>query len=83
MAIIIKPNHRETENKTIRFPPNLIKEIKQAIKGNGVTFSAFVIQAYRYALNNMKQTKKNNDYSHILHLAFYFAIYFIVQKTLR
>ena len=58
MPFHIKPDKKETENKTIRFPLPLIEEIESAIKGNNVTFSGFVIQACRYALDNMESTKK-------------------------
>ena len=49
----IKPDKKETENKTIRFPLKLIQEIEHAIQGKDVTFSGFVLQACRYALDNM------------------------------
>lgn len=49
----IKPDKKETENKTIRFPVLLIAQIEDAIKGNNVTFSGFVLQACEYALENM------------------------------
>ncbi len=54
MAFQIRPNKKESENKTIRFPLPLIERIDEAIKGNDVTFSAFVIQACEYALDNME-----------------------------
>lgn len=54
MAFQIKPDRRETENKTIRFPLTLIEQIEKAIAGNDVTFSGFVIQACEYALENME-----------------------------
>lgn len=50
---------KESENKTIRFPLPLIKEIEKVLEGTELTFSKFVIQACEYALNNMKQ--ENND----------------------
>jgi len=53
MAFQIKPNRKESENKTIRFPIDLIEQIEQAITGKDVSFSNFVIQACRYALDNM------------------------------
>ena len=53
MTFQIKPNKKETENKTIRFPLPLIEKIENAIQNNDVTFSGFVIQACEYALNNM------------------------------
>ncbi|MBE6144312.1 MAG: hypothetical protein E7169_01920 [Firmicutes bacterium] len=60
MAFQIRPNRKETENKTIRFPINLIEKIEEAIKGEDVSFSKFVIQACEYALTNMKKDKKDS-----------------------
>lgn len=45
MSFQIKPNRKETENKTIRFPVTLIKQIEETIQQHDVTFSGFVIQA--------------------------------------
>ena len=53
MAFQLKPNRKETENKTIRFPISLIENIDKAIENQNVTFSSFVIQACEYALANM------------------------------
>lgn len=53
MAFQIKSNKHESENKTIRFPIELIEQINIAITGKNVSFSNFVIQAVEYALNNM------------------------------
>lgn len=60
MSFHIKPNRKETENKTIRFPIPLIEKIEKAIQGENVTFSRFVIQACEYALNNLDDTKKGS-----------------------
>jgi len=46
--------HKETDNKTIRFPSDLIKEIKEKIEGKDISFSRFVIIACRYALSEME-----------------------------
>ena len=54
MAFQIKPNKKETENKTIRFPIPLLEKIDNAIKNEDVTFSRFVIQACEYALAEME-----------------------------
>ncbi|MBX9230234.1 YlcI/YnfO family protein [Coprococcus catus] len=54
MAFQLKPNRKETENKTIRFPVHLIDKIEAAIQNQDVTFSSFVIQACEYALDNME-----------------------------
>ncbi len=54
MSFQIRSNKKESENKTIRFPLELINRINQAIEGNDVSFSNFVIQACQYALDNME-----------------------------
>ena len=50
----------QTENKTIRFPIQLIEDIEKVIKNKDVTFSRFVIQACEYALNNIEDKKKDS-----------------------
>lgn len=55
MAFEIKPNRKESENKTIRFPLDTIERINEAITGKDVSFSNFVIQAVEYALENMEK----------------------------
>lgn len=55
MTFQLKPNRKETENKTIRFPVLLIDKIESAIQNQDVTFSSFVIQACEYALDNMEK----------------------------
>lgn len=57
MAFQIKPDRKETENKTVRFPVELVEKINKAIQGKDVTFSGFVLQACEYALNNMEENK--------------------------
>lgn len=54
----LKPDRKETENKTVRFPVELINKIEKALVGKNATFSAFVIQACEYALDNMKIEEK-------------------------
>ena len=61
MAFQIKPYKKETENKTIRFPIQLIENIEKAIENQEVTFSRFVIQACEYALNNIDDKKKDSN----------------------
>ena len=62
MAFQIKENKKESENKTIRFPLDLIEKIEKSITNKNVTFSKFVIQACKYALDNMEEenSSKNN-----------------------
>lgn len=59
MAFQLKPNKKQTENKTIRFPIPLIEEIERAIENQDVTFSRFVIQACEFALENMEDNKES------------------------
>ena len=49
------PSIPPTSVKTIRFPNNLIEEIETAIRGKDCTFSAFVVEAVRVALENLKE----------------------------
>ncbi len=58
MSFQLKENKKESENKTIRFPIDLIDEINQALMGKEVSFSSFVIQACEYALKNMDKPEK-------------------------
>ena len=46
---------KETENKTIRFPLELVNKIEKAIQGEDTTFSRFVILACEYALKDLEK----------------------------
>ena len=59
MSFTIKPDKKESENKTIRFPVSLIKRIEEAIVDKEVSFSGFVIQACEFALDNLETEKEN------------------------
>ena len=64
MAFRLNSDRKETENKTIRFPLPLIEEIEKFIEMKDCTFSGFVLQACRYALDNVEDTtgdKEKND----------------------
>ncbi|SFN88660.1 hypothetical protein SAMN04487831_104221 [Pseudobutyrivibrio sp. UC1225] len=54
MTFKLKTENKGTGNKTVRFPQDLLKEIEEAIEGKDVTFSAFVVQACQYALENLE-----------------------------
>lgn len=56
-----KITKKETENKTIRFPLDLIERIEKAIRGQDTTFSRFVILACEYALENMEKEKTQEN----------------------
>ena len=49
------PSIPPTTNKCIRFPNDIIEEVENAIEGSTCTFSAFVIEAVRVALDNLKE----------------------------
>lgn len=61
MSFQIKPDKTETENKTIRFPVPLIRQIQEVIKEHNVTFSGFVLQSCVYALEHMDTEEKTTD----------------------
>lgn len=44
-----------TTQKSIRFPNNIIDEVELAIRGTGASFSAFVIEATRVALESLRE----------------------------
>ena len=60
MAFRLNSDRKETENKCIRFPVPLIDEIEKFIEMKDCTFSGFVIQACRYALDNAEETEEDS-----------------------
>ena len=48
----------ETTPKNIRFPNDLIKEVEKVIQGKNCTFSAFVVEATKVAVESLKVMKK-------------------------
>lgn len=51
------PSVPPTTNKCIRFPNNIIEEVENAIKGKDCTFTTFVVEAVKIALENLKEDK--------------------------
>ena len=49
------PKIPTTTNKSIRFPDDLIEPVEEVIRGKDCNFSAFVIEATRVALENLKE----------------------------
>ncbi len=45
----------KTTCKTVRFPNEVIDQVEEAIRGTELSFSAFVIEATRVALENLKE----------------------------
>lgn len=50
-----------TTSKSIRFPNDIIDQVEEAIRGTGATFSAFVIEATRVALENLREDEQPQD----------------------
>lgn len=51
------PSVPPTTNKCIRFPNDIIERVEEAIKGQNCSFSAFVIEAVRVALENLEENE--------------------------
>lgn len=61
MAFKFEPDKRkETLNKTIRFPKELVEKIEEQVAENDSYFSTFVIQACEYAINEMESQYKKD-----------------------
>jgi hypothetical protein len=45
----------KTTSKSIRFPNDVIDDVENAISGNECTFTAFVVEAVRVALDNLNE----------------------------
>ena len=48
------PKTPSSTNISIRFPNDLIGRVEDAIRGQDCTFSAFVVEAVRVALENLQ-----------------------------
>ena len=55
------PKPESTTNKTIRFPISVIDAVEEAIRGTECTFSAFVIEATRVALENLLEEETSKE----------------------
>lgn len=49
------PSTPPTTNKCIRFPNDVIEQVEKEIQGKNCTFSAFVVEAVRVALENLNE----------------------------
>ncbi len=57
MAIQIKSDRKETENKTVRFPIDMIARIEVVMREKNVSFSGFVLQSCEYVLDELDKEK--------------------------
>ena len=51
------PSIPPTTNKSIRFPNDIIDKVEKSIQGKNCTFTAFVVEAVRVALENIEEEK--------------------------
>lgn len=49
------PTVPPTTNKCVRFPNDVIDNVEKAIEGKECTFTAFVVEAVRVALENLEE----------------------------
>lgn len=52
------PTIPTTTNKSVRFPDDVIAKVEEAIRGKDCTFSAFVVEAVRWALENLEEEEE-------------------------
>ncbi len=55
MAKFKIPKIPPTTSKSIRFPNDIIEDVEKAIQGKDCTFTAFVVEATRVALENLRE----------------------------
>lgn len=58
MAKFKIPKIPSTTNKSIRFPNDVIEAVETAIRGKECTFSAFVVEAVRVALESLEEEEE-------------------------
>ena len=51
------PSIPTTVVKSIRFPEDIVKDVEKAIAGKNCTFTAFVVESTKVALENLKVIK--------------------------
>ncbi|MBP3699355.1 MAG: hypothetical protein J6J01_07770 [Oscillospiraceae bacterium] len=61
MAKFKIPKIPSTTNKSIRFPNDLIDAVEEAIRGKDCTFSAFVVEAVRVALETLREEAEEKN----------------------
>ena len=55
------PQIPQTTSKSIRFPNVVIDEVESVLVGTDCTFSAFVVEAVRVALENLKEESAEDE----------------------
>lgn len=49
------PSIPPTTSKSIRFPNNVVEQVEKAIMGKECTFTAFIVEAVRVALDDVEE----------------------------
>ena len=57
------PKVPRTETKSVRFPVDIIEQVETTIRGKDCTFTAFVVEAVRVALENLREEEEESDES--------------------
>lgn len=52
-----------TTSKSIRFPNDVIEQVEAQIQGKDCTFTAFVVESVRWALENLEEQQKQMVFS--------------------
>lgn len=55
------PQIPQTTSKSIRFPNDVIDEVESVLVGTDCTFSAFVVEAVRVSLENLKEESAEDE----------------------
>ena len=55
------PKTPRSTNKSVRFPNDIIEEVEEAIREKDCTFTAFVVEATRVALENLKEEEGSSQ----------------------
>lgn len=58
------PSCSPTTNKSVRFPDDLINKVEETIKGTDCTFTAFVVEAVKFSLENLDKKDKSDIKTH-------------------
>ena len=55
------PDVPVSATKSIRFPTVVIQQVEEAIRGTNCTFTAFVVEAVRVALENLQEEEEESS----------------------
>ena len=61
MAKFKIPSTPPTTNKSVRFPNDILERVDHAIQGMDCTFSAFVVEAVRVALDSLDEENNSEE----------------------